>query len=363
MHGHYLFLDLLRGLAALTVVGLHLACVSPAPMLFPHAYLAVDFFFMLSGFVLSAAYEEKAKAGLSLKDFAIIRLLRLLPLSIAGVATGCIFLILRGVIEPSVVPSLMHLSLSGVLNAMLIPAPKVADQAWLLPTDAALWSLFFELTTNLVWWAFLVRRPTRAITCVTIVCGGLLCAFAWNKGTTDLGFLFTPFHLVAGFMRAMFGFSIGVLIYRMKLAPLVKAPPWMPLAICGAFVALTVGLSQSDGPALYDLLACVFCLPALLYGAALLPTATGGRASRLMGALSYPLYVMHYPFVLLTGTIVATSKVELHWSLYLIYGPLIGIALLMDRYYDRPVRQQLSRLFSRRHKVSRYDLAKVVPPV
>lgn len=358
MRGHYQFLDLLRGLAALAVVGLHLAVVSPAPLLFPHAYLAVDFFFMLSGFVLSAAYEEKAKAGLSLKDFALIRMMRLFPLSIAGVIIGSSFLIYRGLIEPSVAPELGHLSLAGLLNAMMIPAPKVGDQPWLLPTDAALWSLFFECVVNLVWWVFLARRQTRTIACVMLACGLAFCLFAVSKGTTDIGFLLTPFHLVAGFVRAMFGFSIGVLIYRMKPKPFASAPVWMPLALCAAFVALTVGGSRADGPAPYDLFACVICLPALLYGAVLMPCATGGRFSRFMGALSYPLYVLHYPCVLMTGTIVAAWGFEARWSLYLIYVPLIGLATVMDRHYDRPMRERLSALLKRERIPPRYDLAK-----
>jgi len=362
MRGHYQFLDLLRGLAALTVVGLHLACVSTAPMLMPHAYLAVDFFFMLSGFVLSAAYEEKAHAGLGFKDFLLIRVLRLFPLSVAGVAIGSLFLILRGVIEPSLAPHMAHWSLAALLNAAMIPAPRVADQAWLLPTDAALWSLFFELVTNLVWWALLVRRPTWMIAGVTLVCGLCLGLFAASKGTTDLGFLLTPFHLIAGFTRAMFGFSVGVLICRMKPQPLAHVPFWLPAALCAGFVALTIGFTKGDGPAPYDSLACFLFLPALLYGAAMMPCATGGKFSRIMGALSYPLYVLHYPCVLLTGTLVAASGLDVHWALYLIYVPLICVALALDRYYDRPLRQHLSRWLDRERNPPRM-MVKATPPV
>ena len=91
----YETLDALRGLAALAVVVFHLGQVRLAPDLVPHGYLAVDFFFVLSGFVVAHAYEEALRGSLSFRSFALRRAIRLYPLAILGATAGLALLILK----------------------------------------------------------------------------------------------------------------------------------------------------------------------------------------------------------------------------------------------------------------------------
>jgi peptidoglycan/LPS O-acetylase OafA/YrhL len=61
-------LDAMRGIAAVSVVFYHAGIHSGLPLL-PHAYLAVDLFFVLSGFVIAHAYEEKLHHGMTVGKF------------------------------------------------------------------------------------------------------------------------------------------------------------------------------------------------------------------------------------------------------------------------------------------------------
>src|ERR1700712_1409072 len=84
----YHTLDALRGLAAIAVVGFHISQVKLEPVLVPYGYLAVDFFFVLSGAVVAHAYEKQLRAGLSWQAFFVKRVIRLYPLALLGTALG-----------------------------------------------------------------------------------------------------------------------------------------------------------------------------------------------------------------------------------------------------------------------------------
>lgn len=86
--GRFVFLDELRGLAALSVVLLHASQIFSF-RLNSHPSLAVDFFFCLSGFVLANGYEQELKSGaLGSRAFFLKRVVRLYPMIVVGVALG-----------------------------------------------------------------------------------------------------------------------------------------------------------------------------------------------------------------------------------------------------------------------------------
>ena len=90
---HYDLLDGLRGVAALMVIWYHIfegyAFASDTMITtFNHGYLAVDFFFILSGFVIGYAYDDRWGKSLTMKDFFKRRLIRLHPMVIMGVSSG-----------------------------------------------------------------------------------------------------------------------------------------------------------------------------------------------------------------------------------------------------------------------------------
>src|SRR5215467_6046222 len=89
---HYLILDGLRGVAAVMVVGLHIFeahSTSPLDQIINHGYLAVDFFFVLSGFVIGYAYDDSWNK-MTLGGFFKRRLIRLHPMIIIATVIGAI---------------------------------------------------------------------------------------------------------------------------------------------------------------------------------------------------------------------------------------------------------------------------------
>lgn len=152
---HYNLLDGLRGVAALLVVWYHVHegfAFAGGGMItgINHGYLAVDFFFMLSGFVISYAYDDRWTKGLSLKDFFKRRIIRLHPMVIIGAIIGAITFMLQG----SVQWDGTHIATLAVMLAMIcamfiIPATsgccyEVRGNGEMFPLNGPSWSLFFE---------------------------------------------------------------------------------------------------------------------------------------------------------------------------------------------------------------------------
>ena len=123
---HYDILDGLRGVAAIMVVWFHLFeayATSHLDQRINHGYLAVDFFFILSGFVIGYAYDDRWKKKMSVKDFLKRRLIRLHPMVVMGAVIGAVMFYFQGcsVWDVSAV-SLSMLLTATLLNALLIPA-------------------------------------------------------------------------------------------------------------------------------------------------------------------------------------------------------------------------------------------------
>ena len=152
---HYDILDGLRGVAALLVIVYHVfECFGWTPV--PHGYLAVDFFFVLSGFVIGYAYDSRWSEGLSVGHFFKRRLIRLHPMVIMGTLIGAVCFFLQG----SVRWDGSHVSAGWVMVAMLLgmlmlplwpgAAADVRGNGELFPLNGPSWSLFFEYIGTLV---------------------------------------------------------------------------------------------------------------------------------------------------------------------------------------------------------------------
>ena len=112
---HYLLLDGLRGVAALIVIVYHVfECFDWSPV--PHGYLAVDFFFVLSGFVIGYAYDSRWQEGLSVARFFKRRLIRLHPMVILGALIGAVCFLIQGSVRWDGTP----VSIGWVMIAMLL---------------------------------------------------------------------------------------------------------------------------------------------------------------------------------------------------------------------------------------------------
>ncbi|UYO00518.1 MAG: acyltransferase [Devosia sp.] len=326
----YIALDGLRGLAAIIVVSYHARTWFTYYL--PGSHLAVDFFFLLSGFVLAHAYDPKLSSGqLSFWRFALLRLIRLYPL----------YLLALVITIGSRWGYMATEDLRGRSFFALFLVPNLSHEAprWLV---VASWSLFFELLVNLLFAAFHKRLTTRVLIGASAV-GFVLCViYGQRYGSLNVGYTWKG--IPGGLGRVLFSFPLGVLIYRHRDA-LVRNWSWTAWP---SFVLLTVVLAWPTNEALrpyFDLLAILLLLPAILiFAAGSRPSPSSIPLLTALGALSYGIYVLHGVFLRIVNTnfglrdpVTAMQP----WSGLLIIAAMVPICLFLDRHYDQPIRRWL----------------------
>ena len=175
---HYELLDGLRGIAALLVIWYHIFegfATSPIDQRFNHGYLAVDFFFILSGFVVGYAYDDRWKTTMNTKDFFKRRLIRLHPMVILGAVLGAITFCIQGCEKwDGTQVSISMVMLALLLNLFLIPAvpgsgSEVRGNGEMYPLNGPSWSLFFEYIGNILYALFIRRFSTKQLTVLVIL--------------------------------------------------------------------------------------------------------------------------------------------------------------------------------------------------
>jgi len=184
----YEIMDALRGIAAVAVVFYHFGSRLGAPATVPHGYLAVDFFFMLSGFVLADAYTRRLST-LATRRFALIRAIRLLPMSVFGLLIGTAYFLVRWKVQPTASDSLPQILGASGLNLALIPKLWIAGATTdeIFPADGVLWSLSFEFMINIVWAAVLVQLKPIVQASVMVIAGLAMAYLVSQSGTANLG--------------------------------------------------------------------------------------------------------------------------------------------------------------------------------
>lgn len=347
-------LDGMRGVAALAVVAFHAAALS-GPLSPRGGYLAVDFFFLLSGFVLEHAYGSRLATGLGPRAFMGIRLVRLYPLYLAGtlIGLGCNAIAFTLVEQHFDVTTLVQMAAGPLLFFPSVTGPGGS----LYPLDGPAWSLLAELAVNFGYalaWRWLDRR---ALMTVILVSAALLAAGIVWHGSADLGAKWSSF--VLALPRVAFSFFLGVLIYRT-----VDARP-RPTRLAGLVPAIFVLLLFVDfgNRPLDDSLAIFIAFPALLILGARSESPRPAVLTAL-GGVSYALYATHYPVLettqlvswWLTGEATATAP----WAILASFGAILGVAWVLSQYYDQPARSFLRALLSA-GRPPRADPTPVVP--
>ncbi|MEJ0026481.1 MAG: acyltransferase [Rhizomicrobium sp.] len=332
----YVSLDGLRGVAALAVVLYHLP--GPLHALAPRGYLAVDLFFLLSGFVLAGAYEARLRAGLVPGAFLLIRLKRLWPVYAVGVVLGVFVFSLVRALCPEAGFAFPHETMAQAILTSLLFLPQFAAYGGpAFPFNAASWSLSVELFGNLAYAA--LARTLRAPLLAALICVGLagVALVALKTGTLDVGV--SPSNLAGGYIRFLFSFPAGIALWRLEAAgrlPTMRSPLWL------AFAAAAFAFCGGGGGAARDIVTVVFLFPAILVAARGNPrSARLARAFAWAGAVSYPLYVLHPPLVVALSALASPSALPLA-SLAVLCGT-IAAAALANRYFDRPVQALLRR--------------------
>jgi peptidoglycan/LPS O-acetylase OafA/YrhL len=341
--GHYyVALDGLRGIAALFVAALHLTAMWGHP-LFSGAYLAVDFFFILSGFVIATAYADRLAQDMTAWEFAKRRVIRLWPLFVLGLAIGSAYQIPRALAGLGDSPGLSAIIAAG-LGVFMLPSPaSISGHGWLYPANVPAWSLFFELVVNFVYGSIAPRITTPRLVVFVFASAVLLCTLAANFGTLNLGADAATFW--GGLARVAFGFSAGVLIHRLHRTKRLRSWGW------GLVLGLLLAAILIFRPASWiaDILGALLFFPAIvLVGSWSHPSP--GRLyalGKLLGRASYPVYALHVPLIAWLGFALNRAGVPLTspLSYFAALVFVFAFAMAADMYWDSPAREALTVRF------------------
>jgi peptidoglycan/LPS O-acetylase OafA/YrhL len=336
-HQRYHALDAMRGIAALAVVVFHIGNDLNLRV-FPHAYLAVDFFFMLSGFVLTRAYEGRLRTSLCASRFVEMRLIRLYPLFALGVLLGTARIVSKVV---DAAPHPMNAAgavLAFTMNALMLPAPT--SPTLLFPFNVPAWSLFLEIMINIGFAIFLYRTASRLLAVFCLAAGVLLALAISHQGNNDLGVLWST----AGFglLRVCFGFSLGILLARLPgSGRKLSATALLPVA---AF-ALVLAFPWPPGfGVICDLLAVFAVLPAILWlGARIELPRRLQPAGAVLGDISYPLYAIHFPLLqIFFHVCIRTLHLPAAPAATLFVAGTAWLSWYLAHRFDAPIRRWLS---------------------
>ncbi|HWI85651.1 MAG TPA: acyltransferase, partial [Sphingomonas sp.] len=278
-------LDALRGILAIAVVARHTSFLTHFELV-PSGFFAVDVFFMMSGFVIAHAYEAKLLKRNYVREYIWRRYSRLAPMWVIGLSIGTVSTIIFAHRD---VTAMTNASIGFIFGIFFIPA---FFGKWLFLSNPPGWSLFFEVTANFLY-AFLVRILRRRILIITVVGGAILVAFAsWGNRGMDGGPTWATAYI--GVARTIFGFAVGIIIYERRSLLTGRKLPGALFVICvAAFCAI---MAVNPGPRyafIFDLAVIITLCPLMVILA--LNCDIGPRwLAESLGALSYPLYAIHF---------------------------------------------------------------------
>lgn len=370
---HYELLDGLRGVAAILVLIYHIfegfafaestnGEGSGLITTLNHGHIAVDFFFILSGFVISYAYDDRW-GKMSLGGFFKRRLIRLHPMLIMGAVVGMISFLLTGCQQWSgEVTPISWVMIALLLTIFMVPALpglpyEVRGNGEMFPLNGPMWSLFFEYIGNILYALVIRRLSTKLLAVLTAILGVL---HAWifvgdlsGYDSVGIGWTIDTINFWGGLVRMLFPFSMGMLLARTFKPREVKGAFW----ICSAmlitvfavpYIAKSGAISLNS---LYEVVCIAVIFPFIVWLGACGRGGDNytGRINNFLGELSYPLYIVHYPIMYIfykwlienrcytLGDTLGISALVVLSSVALAYACL--------KLYDEPVRKWLARKY------------------
>ena len=365
---HYDLLDGLRGVAALMVIWYHVfegyAFAGGGNIeTLNHGYLAVDFFFILSGFVIGYAYDDRWGKSLTMKDFFKRRLIRLHPMVVMGAVLGAITFCIQGCVQwdgTHVAISMIMLSL--LCTIFFIPAMpgvgyEVRGNGEMFPLNGPCWSLFFEYIGNILYALFIRRLSNKALTVFVVLLGVALAAFAVfnvsTYGNIGVGWTLDGVNFLGGSLRMLFPFSLGMLMSRNFKPMKVRGAFWIcTVALIALFaVPYLEGMKPLCMNGVYEAFCVIVAFPIILWiGAS--GTTTDVQSTKIckfLGDISYPVYVIHYPLMYLFYAWLIENKLytlgETWHVAVCVFVLSIVLAYLCLKLYDEPIRKYLAKRF------------------
>ena len=299
---HFEVLDGLRGVAALLVLVFHISEILSKGVMadnwLPHGALAVDFFFALSGFVIAHAYDRRMAEGLGFGGFMLRRFVRLHPIVPLATLIGA----LAWVYAPF--PHAAHVVdgrfwTAVVMGLFLLPYPTLADRAEDTHSlDGPTWTLFQEYIGSIAYGLVLHRLSPRVLAWLLVPAGGLLAWGAVAYGNLSVGWGWSHWWMAEA--RLAFPFIFGLLLRRIlpSLTPLRMSFGGLAIVMTVAFAAGVPGGKPGWANGLLEFAYVALLFPLIiLMGAHSRMSAGMRKVAKALGRLSYPLYIIHYPFI------------------------------------------------------------------
>jgi len=357
---HYQILDGLRGVAAIIVVFFHLAeplAASRLVNVVNHGYLAVDFFFLLSGFVIGYAYDDRW-GKITFGGFLRRRFERLQPLVVLGMTLGAIgFYFTDSTIWPLIhtVP-VWKLIVVMLIGYTILPIPLSMDiRGWqeMHPLNSVGWSLFFEYIANILYAVGIRKLSNKALACFVALAAAVLLHFALTNPNGDVtgGWTLNAVHMRIGITRTLFPFFAGLLLSRVSRLHYIKnAFLWCSLLVAVVLLMPRIGGAEHlwmNG--LYEAFCIIIVFPLIVYIGAggVVHNLTESKFCTFLGNLSYPLYMTHYVLVYFYVAWVSNHPGITLWqalpTALLTFSGAIVLAYGSLKLYDLPVRAWLRK--------------------
>lgn len=340
---HYLILDGLRGIAAMIIVVFHfMEIIIPdfTKNIIAHGYLAVDFFFCLSGFVVAYAYDDRM-SKISLGSFFKQRLKRLHPLVILGSVLGLLAFLFDPFSNAASGYSFTQICLLFITSALLIPYPVMEDRYFnLFGLNAPAWSLFWEYVANIFYALVLVKLHKKWLLLLAFISAALIVYITYTAGSLVGGWNGETFW--HGGARMWFSFTAGMCI--MRYGVFIKNR----LGFAGLSVLLIAAFLApyhlSSNPVVEPFIVLIYFPFLIALGAGSVLSPKQENICRLSGNISYPLYITHYFVLWAFGAYYSTANPSAG-TLTVVVIALIMLQLLVAwlamKYYDRPIRKKL----------------------
>ena len=363
----YEILDGLRGVAAVVILVYHLfeACGT----VLGHAYLGVDFFFALSGFVIGYAYDDRWDR-MSVGDFFKRRLVRLHPMLIMGTTIGFL-LYYFGKCEafPYIgTQPWWWVVVMYLYTCLMLPMAREWDLRGWDDTNSfngSTWSLQWEYIANILYALVLRFLPKAALIALTAVAAmgtiditfnldmlGLLEGRFGAPHTVNGGWNLSSQELYVGAVRLAYPFLVGLLLSRLKVAIKVRGA----FTLCSLLVAVMMLWPVMEGSVngIYEAACILILIPAIVaIGAG--STVSGKPMTSLckfLGEISYPLYITHLPLIYMQLAWMSNNpdatKGEAIVVAIAVAVLSIGLAYASLKLYDIPVREWLTEHWLKR---------------
>lgn len=381
---HYEILDGLRGVAALMVVIFHLFESYGGVNTIGHGYMAVDFFFALSGFVIGYAYQDRWDR-MSTWGFIKRRLVRLHPMVILAAFLAMLFYYFTdGVPAFAIVRETAPWVLFGVFvwQCLMIPLPQAWDirgYAEVSSLGGTFWTLHYEYLANLLYVFFVRKFSKLGLGIFVFICAVFSFCLAneidilglwghrWARYSVNSGFSLTVSEVSVALTRLMYPFFSGLLVSRMGKLIKVKGGFWWcsilfilvlampPVGVNDAHFdfatrSLTIGPNDTmwmNG--LYESFVILIMFPLIVSMGA--GSSVNGKKSyaicKFIGDLSYPLYLTHFSLVYIQQSWVATHKDSSFAQHAFVFVAVLILSIMMAyaclKLYDLPVREWLKK--------------------